>query len=42
VIYGENLTIIGLKYGVSIYAIARANNIHNLNLIFAGDTLCIP
>jgi len=42
VVYGENLTIIGLKYGVSIYAIARANNINNINLIFAGDTLCIP
>jgi LysM repeat protein len=40
--YGENLTIIGMKYGVSIWAIARANDINNLNLIFAGDTLCIP
>lgn len=42
VVYGENLTIIGLRYGVSIWDIARANNINNLNLIFAGDTLCIP
>ncbi len=42
VVYGENLTIIGMKYGVSIWAIARANDINNLNLIFAGDTLCIP
>ena len=40
--YGENLTIIGMKYGVSIWDIARANDISNLNLIFAGDTLCIP
>jgi LysM repeat protein len=42
VVYGENLTLIGMRYGVSIWSIARANNIHNLNLIFAGDTLCIP
>lgn len=39
---GENLFRISLHYGVSMYAIAEANNILNLNLIFVGQTLCIP
>jgi LysM repeat protein len=39
---GENLYRISLQYGVSMYAIAQANNILNLNLIYAGQTLCIP
>jgi len=29
-------------YGVDPFAIARANNIFNLNLIFWGTNLCIP
>jgi lysozyme len=40
--YGETLTLIAARYGVSIWTIARANNIYNLNLIYAGDVLCIP
>ena len=39
---GQNLYRISLHYGVSMYAIAQANNILNLNLIFVGQTLCIP
>lgn len=42
VVSGENLYRISLHYDVSMYAIADANNISNLNLIYAGDTLCIP
>jgi len=40
--YGETLTRIGYMYGVSIWAIAAANHIYNLNLIYAGQVLCIP
>ncbi len=39
---GDTLLKIGRLYGVDPFAIARANNIFNLNLIFAGSTLCIP
>jgi LysM repeat protein len=39
---GENLFRISLHYGVSMYAIAEASNILNLNLIYVGQTLCIP
>jgi LysM repeat protein len=42
VVPGENLYRISLHYEVSMYAIAEANNILNLNLIFAGQVLCIP
>lgn len=42
VVSGENLYRISLHYGVSMYAIAQANNITNLNLIYTGQTLCIP
>jgi LysM repeat protein len=40
--YGETLTSIAHKYGVSIYSIAQANGIYNLNLIYAGQVLLIP
>lgn len=40
--YGENLINLGLWYGLSPYTIAEANNIYNLNHIYAGQTLCIP
>jgi len=40
--YGETLTGIGLYYGTSIWAIARANNIYNLHIIYTGQVLCIP
>ena len=39
---GETLTRIGLRYGVSVWAIVGANNIVNPNLIFPGQQLTIP
>ncbi len=39
---GDNLTRIGIRYGVSPWRIAECNSIYNLNYIRAGDTLCIP
>ncbi|MFQ6101336.1 MAG: LysM peptidoglycan-binding domain-containing protein [Anaerolineae bacterium] len=39
---GENLYRISLHYGVSMWAIAEANKITNLNYIRAGQVLCIP
>jgi len=38
----ETLIAIGLRYGVNIWDIARANTLYNLNLIYAGQVLCIP
>jgi len=40
--YGETLSSIGRWYGVSPWAIARANGLYNLNLIYAGESLYIP
>ena len=40
--WGETLYRIGAWYGVSPWAIAQANRIYNLNLIYSGQTLCIP
>jgi LysM repeat protein len=42
VLPGQTLLMISRMYGVDPFAIARANNIFNLNLIYAGTTLCIP
>ncbi len=39
---GENLFRISLRYNVSMADIAAANNISNVNLIFAGQQLIIP
>jgi LysM repeat protein len=39
---GQTMLSISRAYGVDPFAIARANNIFNLNLIYAGTTLCIP
>ena len=39
---GENLYRISLTYGVPMASIAAANGIVNYNLIYAGQTLCIP
>jgi LysM repeat protein len=39
---GENLFRIGLKYGVTAEAIAVANDISNVNLIYPGQRLHIP
>lgn len=40
--WGQTLHGIGRYYGVSPWAIASANGIYNLNLIYAGQRLCIP
>lgn len=40
--YGQTLLSIARYYGVSAFSIAQANNIFNLNRIYAGQTLCIP
>lgn len=39
---GENLYRISLAYGVPMATIAAANGIGNYNLIYAGQTLCVP
>lgn len=39
---GENLTMIARRYGVSLWAIARANGITNPNRIYVGQRLLIP
>jgi LysM repeat protein len=39
---GDTLYSISRSYGVSVQAIAAANNIVNPNLIYAGQTLTIP
>jgi len=40
--YGETLSSIAYRYGVSPWALARANHIYNMNLIYAGQVLYIP
>jgi LysM repeat protein len=40
--FGDTLNSISRLYGVSVQALMAANNIYNPNLIFAGQTLCIP
>lgn len=40
--YGETLFSIGRQYGVSPYAICRANGLYNCNYIRAGQRLWIP
>ncbi|MFN8485519.1 MAG: LysM peptidoglycan-binding domain-containing protein [Anaerolineae bacterium] len=39
---GDTLSSISLRFGVSVQAIAAANNITNPNLIFVDQVLCIP
>jgi LysM repeat protein len=39
---GENLYRISLRYNVTMQAIAAANGINNLNLIYVGQRLVIP
>jgi putative chitinase len=39
---GDTLSGIAYRFGVSINALMRANNICNPNLIFKGQKLCIP
>lgn len=40
--YGETLSSIGWRYGVSPYAICAANRLNNCNYIWAGQSLWIP
>lgn len=40
--WGDTLNQIAYHFGVNPWAIAHANHIYNLNLIYAGQTLCIP
>lgn len=40
--HGESLSKIAKRYGVSMYALAQANNIHDPNHIYVGQKLCIP
>lgn len=40
--FGETLSKIAAKYGVTASAIAQANNLRNVNLIFPGQRLLIP
>lgn len=39
---GENLFRIGLAYNITVDVLMRANGISNPNLIYAGQSLCIP
>ena len=39
---GENLYRIALRYGTTAWDIAVANHLPNMNLIYAGQRLCIP
>lgn len=39
---GETLSRIALRYGVTLSAVASANNITNVNFIFVGQQLTIP
>jgi LysM repeat protein len=40
--WGQTLYSIAREYGVSVWAIACANGLHNPNYIYAGQTLVIP
>ncbi len=40
--WGETLSGIGMRYGVSAWTIARYNGIRNPNCIYAGQRLLIP
>ena len=39
---GDNLFRIALKFGRTMQAIAAANGLSNINLIFVGQSLTIP
>jgi LysM repeat protein len=40
--YGDTLFKIARRYGVNVWVLAQNNNIYNINLIYAGQTLYIP
>ena len=39
---GDTLFSISLRFGVRVTALAQANNISDINLVFAGQRLIIP
>jgi len=39
---GDTLFSISLRFGVRVTALAQANNIGDINLVFAGQRLIIP
>src|SRR5512140_2540180 len=39
---GENLYRIGLQYGITFDVLMQANGILNPNLVYVGQSLCIP
>jgi hypothetical protein len=39
---GDTLSALAVRYGTTVSALAKANNIANVNLIYAGATLQIP
>jgi len=39
---GDTLAKIALRYGVSVTALSRANNVRNANVIYVGQRLVIP
>lgn len=39
---GDTLAGIARAYGVNVYTLAQYNNIYNINLIYAGQTIYIP
>ena len=42
VVRGDTLSIIARRFGTTVQAIATANNIANINLIFVGQVLQVP
>jgi hypothetical protein len=42
VTWGQTLSGIASWYGTTAWGVAQANGIHNLNQVYAGQTLCIP
>ncbi|MBN1874440.1 MAG: LysM peptidoglycan-binding domain-containing protein [Anaerolineae bacterium] len=42
VVTGDTLSHLAVNYNVDMQAIATCNQIVNLDLIYIGDTLCIP
>ncbi len=40
--FGDTLSSLAWRHGVSLWALAQANGIHNMNYIYAGQCLTIP
>jgi len=40
--FGDTLSGVAWRHGVSLWALARANGIYNMNYIYAGQCLTIP